>query len=160
MSTLADREIQVLSESGKLIAEQFSPASLTPNGYDLRIGSLRLMNSMDDTEEVRLERFSGAWISTMEYVNLPGDVMGQIWIRSSYARTGILGSFGAVEAGYHGCLTLTIFNMGSSTVTMKKGDRVAQIVFHRLSSTPEKLYAERSGNYAGLRGISTGPMVE
>lgn len=160
MTTLADREIELMSSSGNLISENFASESVTPNGYDLRIGNIRPIGLKDDMDELFLENSSGAWVSTLEYIRLPPDVMGQLWIRSSFARSGVVGSFGAVEAGYHGNLTLTFFNLGPGPVTLKKGERIAQIVFHRLSSIPDKLYSERSGTYAGLRGINTGPLVE
>jgi dCTP deaminase len=160
MTALPDHEIVTLVSSGKLISENFSPGSVTPNGYDLRIGSMKLMSDGMESGEINISPGSGLWVSTLEYLRIPADIMGQIWLRSSYTRKGLMGSFGAVESGFHGSLTLSIFNLGPHPVAIRTGDRIAQIVFHMLSSEPELGYVDRSGNYAGSRGINTGNVVD
>jgi dCTP deaminase len=151
MSTLSDRDIISLSRRGELIAEEFREESVTPNGYDLRASIIRINGNDKDHETISSNKHF--LVATLEYLKLPDDIMGQIWVRSSYARRGILGSFGAVDAGYHGTLTLSFFHSGSEDLEITKGDRIAQIVFHRMESVPEKTYSQRSGNYQGSRGI-------
>ncbi len=152
MATLSDREIISLSSKGQLIAEEFRNESVTPNGYDLRAAVLRYDgNEMGSGSIPAGKHFL---VATLEYLLLPEDVMGQIWVRSSYARRGVIGSFGAVDAGYHGTLTLSFFNSGNEELQINRGDRIAQIVFHRMESIPEKSYSQRSGNYQGSRGIT------
>lgn len=152
MATLSDREIIALSRKGELVAEEFMDGSVTPNGYDLRAAILRIDGQ--DLEGGTVPPKKHFLVGTLEYLKLPDDVMGQIWVRSSYARRGVLGSFGAVDAGYHGTLTLSFFHSGSEEFQINKGDRIAQIVFHRMESVPEKTYSQRSGNYQGSRGIT------
>ncbi len=160
MSALPDHLIISLAKEGTLISENFSPESVTPNGYDLRIGALKHFGTSSEVKEARLDPGSGIWVSTLEYLAMPSGIMGQIWLRSSYARRGLMGSFGAVESGFTGNLTLSIFNFGLESIDLKSGERIAQIVFHRMVSEPEHGYAERSGTYSGSRGISTGPLVK
>ncbi len=152
MATLSDRDIISLSRKGELIAEEFKEESVTPNGYDLRAAVIRIDGK--DKEQDTISGNKHFLVATLEYLKLPDDVMGQIWVRSSYARRGVLGSFGAVDAGYHGTLTLSFFHSGSEGLLINKGDRIAQIVFHRMESVPEKTYSQRSGNYQGSRGIT------
>lgn len=152
MATLSDRDIIALSGKGALIAEKFREESVTPNGYDLRAATIRYNGF--DLEKVAISPKSHFLVATLEYLKLPDDVMGQIWVRSSYARRGVLGSFGAVDAGYHGNLTLSFFHSGTEEFQIARGDRIAQIVFHRMESVPEKTYSQRSGNYQGSRGIT------
>ncbi|HLH86096.1 MAG TPA: dCTP deaminase [Thermoplasmataceae archaeon] len=158
MVVLRDSRILELCSSGNLIAENFSPESVTPNGYDLRVGKIRFGGAEGD--EFTIPSNSHFLISTQEYLKMPATVMGQIWIRSSFSRKGILGSFGAVEAGYCGNLTLSFFNLSSETLVVTKGQRIAQIVFHELDGYPEMTYPERSGNYQGMRGINIKPKNE
>ncbi len=160
MSALPDHVITSLAKEGRLISENFSQFSVTPNGYDLRIGTLKHFNSESEVRETLIQPGQGIWVSTMEYLEMPRGVMGQIWLRSSYARRGIIGSFGAVESGFSGNLTLSLFNFGLSAIDLKSGERIAQIVFHSLVSEPEHGYAERSGTYSGSRGVNTGPLVK
>lgn len=152
MATLSDRDILSMTSRGQLISENFHERSLTPNGYDLRVHDIRFDGT--DKNEAAIKPGSHFLASTMEYMALPPDVIGQIWIRSSFSRKGIIGSFGAVDAGYHGTLTLSFFNAGNETLEIKSGERIAQIVFHRLESIPKKAYEERSGNYQNSRGVT------
>lgn len=152
MSTLSDTEIIALASEGKLVSENFFEGSVTPNGYDLRVQQIRCDDA--DSDSVSIRPGSHFLVSTLEYVALPDDVVGQIWIRSSFARRGIIGSFGAVDAGFHGNLTLSFLNAGTTTLELSKGDRIAQIVFNRMESKPDRNYGERSGNYQGSRGVT------
>lgn len=152
MATLSDTDIIALASRGELISENFFEGSVTPNGYDLRVQEIRL--SSTDEDEASISSGSHFLVSTLEFMALPPDVVGQIWIRSSFARKGVIGSFGAVDAGFHGTLTLSFFNAGEENLDLKRGDRIAQIVFHRLESKSMKSYAERSGNYQNSRGVT------
>lgn len=93
-------------------------------------------------------------VGTREYLKHGPTVCSQLWIRSSYARKGVLASFGKVEAGFEGTLTIGAFNSASESLRIPIGDRFCQIAFERLTSPPLKMYKERSGNYQGQRGIT------
>ncbi|EQD81116.1 Deoxycytidine triphosphate deaminase, partial [mine drainage metagenome] len=135
-----------------LISENFNEKSITPNGYDFRINLIRVDGS--ESDNINLLPGKYALVSSMEYFAMPKDVIGNIWIRSSFARRGIIGSFGVIDAGYHGNITVGLYNAGDQVVKLESGERIAQIVFSRLSSESEKDYSLRSGNYQGKRGIS------
>ena len=92
-------------------------------------------------------------ISTKEFVKMGPQITSQLWIRSSYARKGIMASFGKVDAGFHGTLTISCFNSNDIEIEMPIGDRFCQIVFENLSSAPSELYDKKSGNYHNQRGI-------
>lgn len=157
MCVLSDRDIEAMVRSGLLISSDYSPSCLTPNGYDLRISRISVQGGNDvDSAAVQ----PGQWfaISTLETVKLPGNVSGQLWVRSTYARKGIITSFGKVDAGFSGTLTLTGYNASLSPVTLSAGERFAQLVFERLSSMPSAGYAEKSGNYQGQKGITLKPL--
>ncbi|MDG6220797.1 MAG: dCTP deaminase, partial [Candidatus Thermoplasmatota archaeon] len=81
-------------------------------------------------------------------------VCGHLWIRTSWARRGAISSFGVVDAGFEGTLTLSAFNGSQETIEMPIGQRFAQIVFHRLSEDAEAGYEKRSGNYQGQKGVT------
>ncbi|MEM0157220.1 MAG: dCTP deaminase [Thermoplasmataceae archaeon] len=153
MTVYSDQKILELAKGGNLIGENFDVLCVTPNGYDLRIDQVWISGSLIAGEAV-IPGGSHFLVSTMEYIRMPEDAMGQIWIRSSYARKGIFGSFGAVDGGFHGNLTLSFLNASGSSVTVSKGDRIAQLVVHDLSSRPDQAYGERSGNFQGSRGVT------
>lgn len=152
MTALNDHEISSLIATGKLIKEGYYEGSVTPNGYDLRVETIRVNGK--DSDRADITPNSHFLVSTLEYLDLPDNIVGQIWIRSSFARRGIIGSFGAVDAGFSGNLTLSFLNAGSENLSLAMGERIAQIVFHRLESQSERSYAERSGNYQNSRGVT------
>ena len=154
MAIYSDRTLMDLAGRGIIISENFSPDSLTPNGYDLRVGSVRLPG-LNDSNEAEIPPMTFFHVSTMECMNMPGDAMGEIWIRSTYARKGIIASFGAVDSGFRGNLTLSFFNASSVPIKISRGERIAQIVFHGTDQEVEKKYQDRSGNYQDSRGIVT-----
>ncbi len=151
MTVLSDGEILDLVDRGFLIKEGFSAKSLTPNGYDVRIG--KVMYDGMTMETCTISASSSFYASSIEYFSLPDDIMGEIWIRSSYSRKGIIGSFGAIDAGFVGNLTFFFLNAGAAQVELKSGDRIAQIVFHKLSDKAALGYGGRSGNYQFSKGI-------
>ncbi|KPV46286.1 MULTISPECIES: deoxycytidine triphosphate deaminase [Acidiplasma] len=140
---LNDREILEYVKNGKLISENFKEASLTPNGYDLRVGNII---PGEDIESKTL-----FFISSLEVINMPDNITASLYIKSRYARKGIFGSFGFVDAGFHGNLTMSFINYGDK-ITIKKYDPVVQIVFFTIKE-PEKNYEKRSGNFQNSHGI-------
>lgn len=157
MCVLSDADVLGLLERGDFGLEPFEPRHLTPNGLDLRVAEVALPDRDDGvrregTVEVGpRERFV---VSTVEAVRMPKDVCGSLWIRSSYARRGVLASFGKVEAGFAGTLTLAAFNSGAHPLAVPVGDRFCQLVFEKLHTPPRRLYAEASGTYQGQRGVT------
>jgi len=87
----------------EILIEPFSEESLQPAGYDLRVGREAFVSGkLIDVEKegkVVIPPREYALILTLERVKLPDDVMGDMKIRSSLAREGILGSFAWVDPG-------------------------------------------------------------
>lgn len=156
---LSDADVLALLAAGQMGLDPFVEKHLTPNGLDLRVAEVMLPDSVgtgkvfrDGVVEVPpRERFV---VSTVEAVRMPGDVCGSLWIRSSYARRGALASFGKVEAGFAGTLTLGAFNASAVPLQVPLGDRFCQLVFEKMHSPPRRLYAEASGTYQDQRGIT------
>lgn len=159
MCVLSDADVLALLADGRLGVDPFAEKHLTPNGLDLRVAEVMLPDSAgtgkvfrEGTVEVApRERFV---LSTLEAVRMPGDVCASLWVRSSYARRGVLASFGKVEAGFAGTLTLAAYNASASPLQLPVGDRFCQMVFERLHTPPRRLYAEASGTYQDQRGVT------
>ncbi len=155
MTILSDIDIEKLIDTRQLGIEPFNNKNLTPNGYDLTIGEIYIKN-MDlnfDTGLAKIPPQTWFVISTKEIIKMGSKVSSQLWIRSSYARKGIFASFGKVDAGFNGTLTISCFNANDVYIEIPVGDRFCQIVFEELSSNPSELYAKKSGNYQYQRGI-------
>ncbi len=156
MTILSDSDILDHVEKNNLGIEPFVKQHCTPNGYDLSIEEVFIKKTnvhISDGVAV-IPPLTWFVISTKEYVKMGGDLSAQLWIRSSYARKGIMASFGKVDAGFHGTLTISCFNACDNDVEIPVGDRFCQIVFEKLESDPSELYEKKSGNFQKQRGIT------
>jgi dCTP deaminase len=156
MTILSDEDIESSIKNSELSIEPFNQKNLTPNGYDLSIGEVYIKKTDQHIKEGMISIPPLTWfaISTKEFVKMGAHITSQLWIRSSYARKGILASFGKVDAGFHGTLTISCFNSIDQEIEIPIGDRFCQIVFERLSTVPKALYSERSGTYQNQRGVT------
>ena len=155
MTVLSDKDIENAMQSGSLGIDPFIEKNLTPNGYDLSIDEIFIRKTDQHIREgiAMIPPMTWFAISTKEFVKMGPQITSQLWIRSSYARKGIMASFGKVDAGFHGTLTISCFNSNDIEIEMPIGDRFCQIVFENLSSAPSELYDKKSGNYHNQRGI-------
>jgi dCTP deaminase len=86
--------------------------------------------------------------STTEWLELPGDLCGELHGRSSLARIGILPhTAGKVDPGWKGRLTLELSNVSEIPVAFYPGEQVCQIVFHELSSPADLAYPAAVSRY-------------
>lgn len=70
-------------------------------------------------------------------IEIPSDHYGRIAPRSGLANAGgidVLG--GVIDSSYRGEVMVILINFGSETVTISRGDRIAQLIFEKIS-TPE-----------------------
>jgi len=155
MTILSDKDIEESMKSNSLDIEPFNKKNLTPNGYDLSIDEVFIRKTDKHIKEGTATIPPMTWfaISTKEFVKMGPQITSQLWIRSSYARKGVMASFGKVDAGFHGTLTISCFNSNDEELEIPIGDRFCQIVFEHLSTMPSELYDKKSGNYQNQRGI-------
>ena len=155
MTILSDMDIKNSIEKNYLSIEPFNEKNLTPNGYDLSIDEIFIRKSDQHIKEgiAKIPPLTWFAISTKEFVKMGQEITSQLWIRSSYARKGVMASFGKVDAGFHGTLTISCFNSNDEPLEIPIGDRFCQIVFENLSSKPTDPYDKKSGNYQNQRGI-------
>ena len=140
MTILSDSEILEHLTTGKIKLEPHDlTACLNPAGYDLRC-----------SKKVLLKPKKYELVATLETVEIGLDIVAFLHIRSSLAREGIIGSFAVVDPGFRGQLTLNLHNISEKEVILKEGERIVQIVFHRLGNTAKKGY---NGSYQNSEGI-------
>src|SRR2546429_5879398 len=156
MAVLSDGDIRRYMAKGEFRIEPFDEANLTPNGYDVTIEEVLVPSS--DVRTTRgvanvppLTRFA---VSTRESVSLGRHVAGQLWLRTTWARRGVLAAFGMIDAGFSGTLTFGALNGASEVLDAPIGERFAQIVLLSLESPSSETYEKRSGTYQGQRGVT------
>lgn len=123
-------------------------------GFDLRLGEIfelsgdgflgienrdtpdlkKLAEYKNDEKEELFEVEPGKYylVTTVESVNLPGDIIAFIVSRTTLFRSGIALLNGAVSPGYKGKLTFAICNLGKQKIKIALGARVVHITFHEV----------------------------
>ena len=155
MTVLSDEAILSALDVGELEIEPFNDENLTPNGYDLTIEEIEIPNTQATSKKELIippgKRFA---VSTKERIACGPNVCAQLWLRTSWARKGIVCSFGKIDSGFGGTLTLLGFNSGDGDVKLTAGETFAQMVFEMMTGPATSLYSERSGNYQNQSGIT------
>jgi dCTP deaminase len=89
--------------------------------------------------------------ATLEFLQVPNDLMAYVIGRSSWGRLGLIVATAVmVSPGYRGSLTLELANLGDTPVYLYPGTRIAQLVFHTLTA-PSPAYPH-AGKYTGPVG--------
>ena len=174
MSVLADRDIRAELESGRVVIRPYDPADVQPSSVDLHLDRLfRVFRNNrypyidvrapqpDLTELLRVaddEAFvlhPGEFVlgQTVEWVELPDDLVARLEGKSSLGRLGLLihSTAGYVDPGWRGTLTLELSNVANLPIALYAGMRIGQISFFRMSSAVERPYGspELGSKYQG-----------
>ena len=72
-----------------------------------------------------------------ETVDVPLDLMGQIFVRSSLFRSGALLSAGVMDSGYKGAVGALLQVVNLHGIRLHQDARLAQMVFHEMSEAVE-----------------------
>ena len=121
-------------------------------GYDLA-----------SVEEVIIPAGETRLISTGIGITPPSRYYGQIFSRSGLAaRFGLIVLGGVIDPGFTGAVQVILHNTSKDSFTVKKGNRIAQIVFLLASTAPvveifELDETDRADRGFGSTGVSSNP---
>jgi len=156
MSIFPDHTLRILCETEGLVTspdpERF-PVKINPASIDVRVGATALVDvhepALAHGETLILEPGEFALVAMLETVKLPPNVAANLFLKSSRAREGLNHSLAMwVDPGWDGILTMELSNVGRSPLILTYGQRVAQLVFHRLIGSAEACY-QQTGRYVG-----------
>lgn len=175
-SVLSDGTITRLVEEGRIRIDPWDPALVQPASVDLRLGdTFRVFNnhrvtSIDLrempgnlTEEVRVEEDDSFVIHpgefclgrTLEWVELPADIVARIEGKSSLGRLGLIvhATAGFCDPGWKGTLTLELNNLTRVPIKLYPGLLIAQLSFMTLDAPALRPYgsSELGSHYQGQR---------
>ncbi len=178
---LNDREITALCTGPRpllapfIATQQGRPSyGLGSFGYDLRLGTKLLVplggvNAVLDPVNFPVEHFRAIDIGptfelapnaqvlaeSVERFDMPDDVCGVCWGKSSYARCGLLVNVTPLEPGWRGVLTIELANVSPLPIRLHVGQGIAQVVFFR-GARPLRTYAEKEagGGYQDQPGVT------
>ncbi|RLI05451.1 dCTP deaminase [Candidatus Bathyarchaeota archaeon] len=166
---LSDVELKKYIQKKRLKINPLKKDTIRENGVDLHLGNriarLKQKRKVMDTknerlkpeefykiesgEEFTLRPYEKVLVYTLEYLELPPDLMGFVELRSTYARCGLTLPPTVVDGGFKGNLTLGI--TGSAfPVKLYAGERFVHLVFARLTSPVKKPYSGKYQRQSGL----------
>ena len=169
---LSDQTIQKLLREKKLVISPLTDGQIQPASVDIRLGNTFSVVEDSPTGIITLEHeiqyktieadsyllLPGQFIlaTTMEYFELPNNLTAFVEGRSSLGRMGLfIQNAGWVDPGFHGEITLELFNANRCAIELKPGRRVGQLVFAEMDADARNPYR---GKYQGQTG-ATGSRV-
>ena len=67
-------------------------------------------------------------------IEIPTGYFGKIESRSSLAKRGIFCTAGVIDSGYRGEVMIVMNNMNEKNYSVKQGDRIAQMIIHKVEN--------------------------
>ena len=174
MSVLSDRDIRTAIEAGEIVVKPYDPKDLQPSSIDLHLDRrFRVFRNNrypyidvrhpqpDLTELVTIENdepfilHPGEFVlgQTLEWTELPNDLVARLEGKSSLGRLGLLihSTAGYVDPGWKGNLTLELSNVANLPIALYYGMKIGQISFFKMSSPVDRPYGspELGSKYQG-----------
>lgn len=171
---LSDRTIKEELDKGRIVIKPLNEDDIQPASVDLRLDNKILVFSnsrrphidvklgLDDlTQVVEIEDdipfilHPGEFVlgSTLEYIELPDDLVARLEGKSSLGRIGLVihSTAGFVDPGWKGHLTLELSNLARLPITLYHGMKIGQISYLRLTTPADRLYGseELGSKYQG-----------
>lgn len=146
-------------------------------GYDLRLGSTfricdRYADGIIDPKNFDpdlFHRIDGrtcvipphgfALAESLEYLEIPADVLGVCTGKSTYARCGLIVNVTPLEPRWRGKVTIEISNTTPLPARLYAGEGICQVLFLRGEHPCERTYADKGGRYQDQKGL-TFPFVD
>lgn len=169
---LSDKTLFEMIEADTLQISPLKKHQIQPASVDIRLGNTfsivedlpsGIINLEDEipyktivTDTYILLPNQFVLATTMEYFHLPDDLTAFVEGRSSLGRMGLfIQNAGWVDPGFHGEITLELYNANRCAIELKAGRRIGQLVFAKMDSPAIHPY---QGKYQGQKG-ATGSRV-
>lgn len=169
MSVLSNIDIEENIRLGTLKVYKLNKDTIREAGLDLTISEIYSIENPDyegkyiDLHDQDPKRFrreisnngmiiirSGEFVllSTIEFIEVPNNILGFCAIRSTIARSGIIAPPTIVDPGFHGTLTIEVFNASKKNIILHVGDRFLHLILEYTKTPCDKPYC---GEYQGQK---------
>ena len=104
---------------------------------------------IEDDQQFELRPGDFVLAQTKEKVDVPSDMLGMLFSKSSWARTGLMMQSGLVHAGFKGHITLEFSNPTTYIIELIPGKQIAQILFsyiNNINAIDSKYYGQERPN--------------
>lgn len=156
---IVDKQIKKMCEIGLLIAENYNPENVGAVSYDLTVRNIYVENTKKISYD--LEPGKTIFIGTEETLKIPENMIGIVKERNSIMREGLFVSAPNYQPGICSKCFIRVTNISEHIIIIKKGKKIAQIMFDTLSDVPDIPYNKQANasfndeyEYLGKGGIS------
>ncbi len=176
MGVLADYQIQ-----DEIVIRPFAEGIARPGiisygvssyGYDVRVGRhfkvfTNVYGAVVDPKSFNPTAFvdiegdhcvippnSFALAETVEYFEIPRDILAICMGKSTYARCGIIVNVTPLEPEWRGKITMEISNTTPLPAKIYANEGIAQILFLRADKICQVSYADKKGKYQDQKGLT------
>lgn len=176
ISPFLESQLRTDGEGNKLIS-----AGVSSYGYDVRCGNkFKVFTNINSTVvdpknfdeknfvEIDADDHDGVCIippnsfalaNTVEWFDMPRNVLTICLGKSTYARCGIIVNVTPLEPEWKGSVTLEFSNTTPLPAKIYAGEGVAQMLFFESDEECETSYADRGGKYMGQAAEPTAPRL-
>lgn len=144
---LADRQ---LHEWARENVNPYDPDCINPASIDLKLGGEFVDLELDKrfrSNIITLSPGDAILATTLEYIKMPTNRVGVLYLKSSLARQGLDHALaGFVDPGFEGQLTMELHS--HRPVRLRPGQRIVQLVLYECYK-PTRPY---NGRYQGQKG--------
>ncbi|MGI8593112.1 MAG: dCTP deaminase [Solirubrobacteraceae bacterium] len=173
-AVLSDGTIRRLVDEGRIKIDPWDPSLVQPASVDVKLGgSFRVFHNhrasaidlrepprnlteaieVADDEPFVIHPGEFCLATTLEWVELPDDVVSRVEGKSSLGRLGLIvhATAGFVDPGWKGALTLELNNLTRIPIKLWPGMLIAQLSFMALDAPAQRPYgsAELGSHYQG-----------
>lgn len=167
ISDFSEQNIRFLENGEKIISY-----GVSSYGYDARVGDefkifTNINNTIVDPKNFTNESLvdkkgdyciippnSFALASTIEYFNIPRDILVICVGKSTYARCGIIVNVTPLEPEFSGHVTLEFSNTTNLPVKLYANEGACQFIFLKAENICETSYKDKNGKYQNQIGVT------
>ncbi|HMO36684.1 MAG TPA: dCTP deaminase [Gemmatales bacterium] len=172
-----EKEIKIVPFAKDQDAKGVVSYGVSSYGYDVRVGQhfkvfTNVYGEVVDPKQFSSRAFvdvhaeccvippnSFALAETVEYFEIPRDILAICLGKSTYARCGIIVNVTPLEPEWRGKITIEISNTTPLPARIYANEGIAQILFLRADQVCKTSYADKSGKYQDQPGLTL-PFVQ
>lgn len=138
----------------KVFTNVFEPEIDPKNMKDSNFGTPAIHIAKDGSRFVWIPAHSYIQGPTMEYFNIPRDILAIVLGKSTYARSALICNVTPIEPEFSGAVVIEVANVTNSPVRCYLEEGIAQFVFLQGDEACRQSYKDKMGKYQGQRGLT------
>lgn len=142
---LVDKEIKEMCKSNLLIINNYNEKNVGAVSYDLTIEDIIMPGETHTAiKSYELAPQETIFVSTLEIIKIPNNFLGIVSEKNSVMREGLMIAAPYYQPGHQTKCFIRVTNLSGNIITLSSGKSIAQILFDKLDSEPEKPYSKNA----------------